>query len=85
MNDSDEPGRAGKALMSRTSVWLFFVFFLVVMGALTIPGLWFANREKPFFLGLPFFFFWVVLWVMISFVGQVVLYVMDPSNREEDA
>lgn len=34
-----------------------------------------ANRVEPRILGLPFFLFWYVAWVLLIFLGIVVLYV----------
>ena len=70
--------------LSPTLKRFFLFFFLCVLGALTVPGLWIANRVEPMVLGLPFLLFWVVAWVLISLVGQVTLYLVDRSNREED-
>jgi hypothetical protein len=39
-----------------------------------------ANRVEPFVFGLPFAFFWVVLWILIVFSLLVVMYLMDPDR-----
>jgi Protein of unknown function (DUF3311) len=31
-----------------------------------LAGVFFANRVEPYVLGLPFAFFWVVLWAVLS-------------------
>ena len=41
----------------RGSKKFFLLFFLGVLGALTVPGLWIANRVEPMVLGLPFLLF----------------------------
>lgn len=71
--------RVGLSLAGKVG---FSLFFLGVTGALTVPGLWFANRERPLIFGMPFLLFWVVLWVVISFAGQLCLYLVDQANRE---
>jgi hypothetical protein len=40
--------------------------FVVYAVALTWPGVLPFNRIRPFILGLPFSFFWVVLWVILG-------------------
>lgn len=39
-----------------------------------------ANRVEPIILGLPFSFFWVVLWIVIAFSALLVLYYFDPEK-----
>ena len=41
----------------------------------------FANRVTPYVLGLPFFLFWIMLWVVLSSVCMAVVYKLDPKNR----
>jgi hypothetical protein len=43
-----------------------------------------ANRAEPFVLGLPFLLFWIVLWILLSFVILAVVYKLDPDNKEGD-
>lgn len=73
----------GASRLSPPARAFFLVFFVAVLGALTFPGVLIANREEPLVLGLPFFVFWVILWVVLSFLGQVALFILDSSNREE--
>ena len=59
---------------------LFACYVLVGALALTWPGLALVgNRVEPYVLGLPFVFFWNVLWVGLSFV---VLIVYHATGRE---
>ncbi|MBS2968750.1 DUF3311 domain-containing protein [Metabacillus sp. KIGAM252] len=46
-------------------------------------GLSFANRVEPYVLGLPFLFFWIILWVALTSVIMAVIYRFDPANKEE--
>ncbi|WP_211236550.1 hypothetical protein [Arthrobacter castelli] len=42
-----------------------------------------ANSARPFVLGLPFSFFWVLLWVAIVCVAVIWLYLIDPENKRK--
>lgn len=42
-----------------------------------------ANRSTPLVLGLPFNFAWVIVWIVLVFVGVGVLYVLDPERGAE--
>ncbi|MDN5852741.1 MAG: DUF3311 domain-containing protein [Actinomycetia bacterium] len=63
----------------------FQTLFIVVCVAAFIPVMFpvfeLANSGTPVVAGLPFGFFWVVLWVVIVAVCAVVLYRIDPENR----
>ncbi|MGK4580133.1 DUF3311 domain-containing protein [Kitasatospora sp. HPMI-4] len=49
-----------------------------------LGGVFFANRVKPYVLGMPFLLFWVVLWVVLGSAVTAVIYRLDPSNREPE-
>ena len=51
-----------------------------VIGLLVFVGL--ANHVQPYVLGLPFLFFYVVLWVIMTSIVMAVIYAKDPVNRE---
>ena len=57
--------------------WLAALPFLGLLG-----GIPFANRVEPFVLGLPFLLFWIVLWVALTSVIMLVIYRLDPANRD---
>jgi hypothetical protein len=58
------------------------IYFLVCTLAMIWPGAVVANRIEPMILGLPFFFFWYVVWVFMVFVGCVILYRLEYGGRE---
>jgi hypothetical protein len=58
---------------------LLLVPFIGMLGFLPL-----ANRAEPFVLGLPFLLFWIVLWILLSFVILAVVYKLDPDNKEGD-
>ncbi|WP_108587570.1 DUF3311 domain-containing protein [Paenisporosarcina sp. OV554] len=41
-----------------------------------------ANRIEPYVLGLPFLLFWLVLWMVLSPMILIIVYKLDPDNRE---
>ena len=54
-----------------------------------IPFIWsigmipFANRVKPFVLGLPFLAFWFIAGIVVVFVCISILYKMDTESEKE--
>ncbi|WP_042347049.1 DUF3311 domain-containing protein [Bacillus massiliigorillae] len=41
-----------------------------------------ANRIEPYVLGLPFFLFWLLFWMIISPLLLIVVYKFDPANKK---
>jgi hypothetical protein len=60
----------------------FTLWFLVVLAALLWPIHPIAARIEPYVLGLPFGFFWVVLWLLLSFAGLVLLYALRYGGED---
>lgn len=58
------------------------IYFLICTLAMTWPGALIANRIEPFVLGLPFMFFWYVMWIFIVFIGTVILYRLEYGGRD---
>ena len=62
----------------------FQTIFIVVMVLAFLPTIFpifsFANRVEPFVFGLPFVFFWVVLWILVVFSLLLLMYLMDPDR-----
>lgn len=65
---------------------LFVVVCVAALLPLIFPLFEVANSGTPIVAGLPFGFFWLVAWVLIIAACMVVLYRVDPDNRnsEED-
>ena len=57
-------------------------YFLICTLAMIWPGAVVANRIEPMIFGLPFLFFWYVLWVFMVFVGTVILYRLEHGGEE---
>ena len=58
------------------------IYFFICTLAMIWPGAVIANRIEPFVLGLPFFFFWYVLWVFVVFVGTLILYRLEFGGKD---
>ncbi|MFP7732256.1 DUF3311 domain-containing protein [Priestia aryabhattai] len=44
----------------------------------------FVNKVTPFILGMPFFLFWIVMWVVLTSFIMAIVYKMDPANEGGD-
>lgn len=62
--------------MNKTYHLLTGLHFAVCTLAMIWPGALIANRIEPTVLGLPFLFFWYILWMLILFVGMWIAYVV---------
>ncbi|AZB42722.1 DUF3311 domain-containing protein [Bacillus sp. FJAT-42376] len=60
---------------------IYLLALLPVIGF--FGGLSFANRVEPYVAGMPFLFFWIILWVGLTSVIMAVIYRLDPANKEE--
>ena len=56
-------------------------YFLICTLAMIWPGAVIANRVEPMVFGLPFLFFWYVLWVFMVFIGTIILYRWEYGGR----
>ncbi|WHY73884.1 DUF3311 domain-containing protein [Fictibacillus enclensis] len=59
--------------------WLALIPFIGLLG-----GTYFANKVTPYIFGMPFLLGYCVIWVVITTVIMVIIYKLDPRNREED-
>lgn len=53
--------------------WGWIAWFLVAWAALQYPGWQIANRPDPFIAGIPFMFFWALVWWVLLVVSIIVL------------
>jgi uncharacterized membrane protein len=65
-----------------TTIYICVTTFAFLM--LIFPIYEFANRATPIVMGLPFSFFWPVLWIVITFIAVVGLYFVDPDNQKKE-
>lgn len=60
---------------------VFVALQLVIWLAVLWPGYAFIGASAtPLILGLPFSFFWIILWVLIGFSGIYLLFYFDYSS-----
>lgn len=53
---------------------IFWTLFLVVVFCAQVwPVYLIANSVKPLIFGMPFSMFWIALWIVISFVGLILM------------
>ncbi|GEO24648.1 permease [Alicyclobacillus acidoterrestris] len=45
-------------------------------------GVIFANHATPIVLGMPFLFFYMVVWIVLTSVCMAIVYKFDPTNKE---
>ncbi len=66
-------------MMRRMRNALFAAFCMLCLLALVWPGYALVgNRIDPMLLGLPFSFFWNILWIVLSFVALWTYDLTDP-------
>ncbi|MDM5209345.1 DUF3311 domain-containing protein [Cytobacillus kochii] len=70
-------------MKKRKFISLYVVVTMIPFLLLIFPLFELVNRPTPIILGLPFSFFWVILWIFITFVALIVLYFIDPDKNEE--
>lgn len=73
----------GEKMKKRKFISLYVVVTMIPFLLLIFPLFELVNRPTPIILGLPFSFFWVILWIFITFVALIVLYLIDPDKNEE--
>lgn len=63
------------------------IFTIVCVAAflpLIFPLYGLVDSPLPIVLGLPFNFFWIVLWILIVFTAVIILYFLDPENKQRE-
>jgi hypothetical protein len=65
----------------RTAVRMALVVFTLYALSVHWPGVLPFSGPRPFVLGLPFNFFWIVLWVVL---GLLALLAMEATREREE-
>jgi hypothetical protein len=60
--------------VKRVSVIVAITYFIMMAVAVTFPGLSLFNTVRPFVLGIPFVFAWILTWVAGSAAVFYFLY-----------
>jgi len=55
----------------------FTLYFLACFAANVWPVATLANRIYPMVFGIPFFFFWTIVWSFLVFLGVLALYLSE--------
>ncbi|WP_138420589.1 DUF3311 domain-containing protein [Aquibacillus sediminis] len=64
--------------------WIYCSVLLVTFLPVVFPVFELANHTTPLVLGLPFSFFWVLMWVIIAFITVICLYFVDPEKDNDE-
>ena len=59
----------------------FFLFSILILLLLIFPLYSFGNRINPFILGLPFSLGWIVICILLQFVGILLFIYFDKEGR----
>lgn len=62
---------------------VYFTTIIVLFLTVLFPVFQLGNKVYPIAFGLPFSFFWVVMWIVITFIVVLGLYFLDPDKKEE--
>jgi hypothetical protein len=63
---------------------IYITVVTVALLMLIYPIFSIANRVTPLVFGLPFAFFWVILWIVITFAIVLFLFRIDPDKYEQE-
>jgi hypothetical protein len=61
------------------------IYLLCLLPFVGVLGLLpFVNKVTPFILGMPFFLFWIVMWVILTSFIMGIVYKLDPTVKGGD-
>lgn len=63
---------------------IFIIVSVVAFLPLIFPLYGLVDSPLPIVFGLPFNFFWIVLWILIVFTAVIILYFLDPENKQRE-
>jgi len=69
----------------RSSLWAFLLVTIITGLALIWPFYPVAADARPYVLGLPLSFAWVVGWLILMFVALVLFYRVDEPDEDRPA
>ena len=76
-SNADRGGEAVAPERARTRVW-YLLLVVPLIGTL-IPPIY--NRKNPTLIGIPFFYWYLMLWVPVSAACLVVVYRFTREDR----
>lgn len=62
--------------------WWYLLFAAEFVVALWPP---FYNKAEPYWIGIPFFYWYQLLWVLIAAVFNAIVYFMTAGQHDEAA
>ncbi|MGG3801320.1 DUF3311 domain-containing protein [Metabacillus fastidiosus] len=65
------------------SKWIYILSIIPFIGSLGL--LPFINGITIYVFGMPFIFFWVVMWTLAISGFLALIYKLDPQNKEEES
>lgn len=71
-------------MTKKTFTKIYCLSLAIPLLLLVFPLFTLGNRSTPLILGLPFSFFWVLFWIVITFLIVLMLYRLDPDKDEEE-
>jgi Protein of unknown function (DUF3311) len=72
------PAENGASSKGRKWSWWYLLFVLQFLVILWPP---FYNKAEPTLLGIPFFYWFQLLWVLVSAVFTAVVYLMTRKSQ----
>ncbi|PIC99967.1 hypothetical protein [Sporosarcina sp. P29] len=63
---------------------IYIVIVTIPFLLLIFPLFELANRATPIVMGLPFSFFYIILLILLTFLGVLILYRFDPDHKLEE-
>ena len=80
MNDPSSADRTGAAVApERSGNRAWYLLFLVPMIGTLIPPIY--NAKDPTLIGIPFFYWYLMLWVGLTVVLMVIVYRATRGDR----
>ncbi|MCA1055781.1 DUF3311 domain-containing protein [Rossellomorea aquimaris] len=70
-------------MSKRTFTNLYCISLGIPFLLLIFPLFAIGNRATPVVMGMPFSVFWVILWIIVTFLIVLALYRIDPDKDEE--
>lgn len=71
-------------MSKRKFTTIYCTSLIIPLLLLIFPLFSLGNRSTPFVLGLPFSVFWVIAWIIVTFLIVLVMYSLDPDKDEEE-
>ncbi len=61
---------------------IYIIISILLFSTVLFPMFTIGNKAYPIIVGIPYSFFWVILWILITFFTVLILYFLDPDKEE---